>query len=73
MSAGMNGGSVLELLADMTERAIDQSSLDDRTNQLVRLAALVARFAPQRADIRYSMNNSFGFGGNNCSLVFGRA
>lgn len=31
------------------------------------------RFAPQRADIRYAMNNSFGFGGNNCSLVFGRA
>lgn len=23
--------------------------------------------------IRYAMNNSFGFGGNNCSLVFGRA
>jgi len=31
------------------------------------------RFASQRADIRYAMNNSFGFGGNNCSLVFGRA
>ncbi|UTA56131.1 beta-ketoacyl-[acyl-carrier-protein] synthase family protein [Lysobacter soli] len=31
------------------------------------------RFAPQRAAIRYSMNNSFGFGGNNCSLVFGCA
>ena len=31
------------------------------------------RFAPHRADIRYAMNNSFGFGGNNCSLVFGRA
>ena len=31
------------------------------------------RFAPQRADIRFAMNNSFGFGGNNCSLVFGRA
>jgi len=31
------------------------------------------RFAPQRTDIRYAMNNSFGFGGNNCSLVFGRA
>jgi 3-oxoacyl-[acyl-carrier-protein] synthase-1 len=30
-------------------------------------------FAPQRAAIRYAMNNSFGFGGNNCSLVFGRA
>ncbi|HEU4814267.1 MAG TPA: beta-ketoacyl-[acyl-carrier-protein] synthase family protein [Xanthomonadaceae bacterium] len=23
--------------------------------------------------LRYAMNNSFGFGGNNCSLVFGRA
>ena len=22
--------------------------------------------------LRYAMNNSFGFGGNNCSLVFGR-
>jgi len=31
------------------------------------------RFAPHRTDIRYAMNNSFGFGGNNCSLVFGRA
>lgn len=31
------------------------------------------RFAPQRADIHHAMNNSFGFGGNNCSLVFGRA
>ena len=24
-------------------------------------------------ELRYAMNNSFGFGGNNCSLVFGRA
>ncbi|MDQ3287623.1 MAG: beta-ketoacyl-[acyl-carrier-protein] synthase family protein [Pseudomonadota bacterium] len=24
-------------------------------------------------DLRYAMNNSFGFGGNNCSLVFGKA
>ncbi|HEY0505708.1 MAG TPA: beta-ketoacyl-[acyl-carrier-protein] synthase family protein [Lysobacter sp.] len=31
------------------------------------------RFAARRADIRHAMNNSFGFGGNNCSLVFGRA
>ena len=23
--------------------------------------------------LRFAMNNSFGFGGNNCSLVFGRA
>jgi len=31
------------------------------------------RFSNAQADIRYAMNNSFGFGGNNCSLVFGRA
>ncbi len=31
------------------------------------------RFGNAQRDIRYTMNNSFGFGGNNCSLVFGRA
>ncbi|SDX91518.1 beta-ketoacyl-[acyl-carrier-protein] synthase family protein [Lysobacter enzymogenes] len=31
------------------------------------------RFDNARAPIRYAMNNSFGFGGNNCSLVFARA
>ncbi len=31
------------------------------------------RFASQTRPIRYAMNNSFGFGGNNCSLLFGVA
>ncbi|MBS0226616.1 MAG: beta-ketoacyl-[acyl-carrier-protein] synthase family protein [Proteobacteria bacterium] len=31
------------------------------------------RFAADSHPIRHAMNNSFGFGGNNCSLVFGRA
>ena len=31
------------------------------------------RFVAQEKPIRYAMNNSFGFGGNNCSLLFGRA
>lgn len=31
------------------------------------------RFNNAQADIRHAMNNSFGFGGNNCSLVFGKA
>ncbi|MGO1069938.1 beta-ketoacyl-[acyl-carrier-protein] synthase family protein [Lysobacter sp. CA199] len=31
------------------------------------------RFDNARQSIRYAMNNSFGFGGNNCSLVFARA
>ena len=29
------------------------------------------RFAAQTKPIRFAMNNSFGFGGNNCSLLFG--
>ncbi|MNV45552.1 3-oxoacyl-[acyl-carrier-protein] synthase 2 [compost metagenome] len=31
------------------------------------------RFDNAQSDIRHAMNNSFGFGGNNCSLVFGKA
>ena len=31
------------------------------------------KFASEHRHIRYAMNNSFGFGGNNCSLVFGKA
>lgn len=31
------------------------------------------RFVADERPIRHAMNNSFGFGGNNCSLVFGRA
>ena len=31
------------------------------------------RFDNAQRDIRYAMNNSFGFGGNNACLVFGRA
>ncbi|MBW8823443.1 MAG: beta-ketoacyl-[acyl-carrier-protein] synthase family protein [Xanthomonadales bacterium] len=31
------------------------------------------RFTADARPIRHAMNNSFGFGGNNCSLVFGRA
>ena len=31
------------------------------------------RFDNVRREIQYAMNNSFGFGGNNCSLVFGKA
>jgi 3-oxoacyl-[acyl-carrier-protein] synthase-1 len=30
------------------------------------------RLAPERGEVRYVLSNSFGFGGNNCSLVFGK-
>ncbi len=31
------------------------------------------KLAPVRGEVRYVLSNSFGFGGNNCSLVFGKA
>ncbi|MCR6480359.1 beta-ketoacyl-[acyl-carrier-protein] synthase family protein [Variovorax sp. ZS18.2.2] len=31
------------------------------------------RLAPAHGEVRYALSNSFGFGGNNCSLVFGKA
>ncbi|MDH6592318.1 3-oxoacyl-[acyl-carrier-protein] synthase-1 [Variovorax sp. TBS-050B] len=31
------------------------------------------RLEPAQGEVRYALTNSFGFGGNNCSLVFGRA
>ena len=31
------------------------------------------RFDNAQREVAFAMNNSFGFGGNNCSLVFGRA
>jgi 3-oxoacyl-[acyl-carrier-protein] synthase-1 len=30
------------------------------------------RLAPARGDVRHALSNSFGFGGNNCALIFGR-
>ena len=30
------------------------------------------KLQPVRGDVRYALSNSFGFGGNNCSLVFGK-
>ncbi|MET3495398.1 beta-ketoacyl-[acyl-carrier-protein] synthase family protein [Variovorax boronicumulans] len=31
------------------------------------------RLAPEHGEVRHALSNSFGFGGNNCSLVFGKA
>ena len=31
------------------------------------------RLEPAHGEVRYALSNSFGFGGNNCSLVFGKA
>jgi 3-oxoacyl-[acyl-carrier-protein] synthase-1 len=31
------------------------------------------RLAPANGEVRYALSKSFGFGGNNCALVFGKA
>jgi 3-oxoacyl-[acyl-carrier-protein] synthase-1 len=55
--------------------ALERGELPGTLNSAVPDAACgpQIRFHPQRAAINFAMNNSFGFGGNNCSLVFGRA
>ncbi|MEJ8845542.1 beta-ketoacyl-[acyl-carrier-protein] synthase family protein [Variovorax rhizosphaerae] len=30
------------------------------------------KLEPERGDVRYALSNSFGFGGNNCALIFGK-
>jgi len=31
------------------------------------------RIGNETSDVRFALSNSFGFGGSNCSLLFGRA
>jgi len=62
--------SVIALLA------LDTGELPGTLNSVDRdpVCGPQIRFDNARTDtLRYAMNNSFGFGGNNCSLLFGRA
>ncbi|MFD0738731.1 beta-ketoacyl-[acyl-carrier-protein] synthase family protein [Lysobacter koreensis] len=56
--------------------ALEHGELPGTLNSATRdpVCGAQIRFDNARADgLRYAMNNSFGFGGNNCSLLFGRA
>lgn len=60
--------SVIALLAlehDLLPGTLNSRQPDDDCGPQI-------RFDNAKRRIGYSMNNSFGFGGNNCSLVFGR-
>jgi 3-oxoacyl-[acyl-carrier-protein] synthase-1 len=61
--------SVTALLA--LERGLLPGTLNSRTPDPA--CGPQIRFDNAEREIRFAMNNSFGFGGNNCSLVFGRA
>ncbi|MCD9027280.1 beta-ketoacyl-[acyl-carrier-protein] synthase family protein [Luteimonas sp. BDR2-5] len=55
--------------------ALEHGVLPGILNSAVRDPACGPQIRFDNADtkIRYAMNNAFGFGGNNCALVFGRA
>jgi 3-oxoacyl-[acyl-carrier-protein] synthase-1 len=55
--------------------ALEDGQLPGTLNSEQRDAACgpQVRFENVQRELRYAMNNSFGFGGNNASLVFGRA
>jgi len=60
--------SVISLLA--IERGLMPGTVN--TNQLDASFGPQIRLAPAHGEVRYALTNSFGFGGNNCSLVFGK-
>lgn len=56
-------------------QALEQQTLPPSANleEVDPQLALDVVARARRADLRHAMSNSFGFGGTNCSLIFGRA
>ena len=57
--------SLLTLETGLLPGTINTTMLDADCGPQIRLE-------PARADVRLALSNSFGFGGNNCSLIFGK-
>lgn len=60
--------AVISLLA--IERGLKPGTVN--TTALDTDCAPQIRLQPAHGEVRYALSNSFGFGGNNCSLVFGK-
>jgi 3-oxoacyl-[acyl-carrier-protein] synthase-1 len=58
--------SLLAIERGLMPGTVNTRSLDESFGPQIRLE-------PVRGEVRYALSNSFGFGGNNCSLVFGKA
>lgn len=59
--------AVISLLAiehGLKPGTVNTTRIDDSFGPQIRLA-------PERGEVRYALSNSFGFGGNNCALIFG--
>ena len=57
--------ALLALREELLPGTLGADALDPTSGPQVQVAT-------ERAPVAYAMSNSFGFGGNNCSLVFGR-
>jgi 3-oxoacyl-[acyl-carrier-protein] synthase-1 len=57
--------SLLALETGLMPGTINTTVLDSDCGAQIRLE-------PARGDVSYALSNSFGFGGNNCSLIFGK-
>ena len=58
--------SLLAIERGLMPGTVNTKTLDEGFGPQIRLE-------PARGEVRYALSNSFGFGGNNCSLVFGKA
>lgn len=75
---GMTGhtlGAAGAMEAVITVLALEEGLVPGSPGTRTRDPELRARYEvePREADLAVAMSNSFGFGGSNCSLVFGRA
>lgn len=58
--------SLLAIERGLMPGTVNTSTIDEGFGPQIRLK-------PAHGEVRYALSNSFGFGGNNCSLVFGKA
>ena len=58
--------SLLAIERGLMPGTVNTNTLDEGFGPQIRLE-------PVYGEVRYALSNSFGFGGNNCSLVFGKA
>ena len=57
--------SLLAIETGLKPGTVNTASLDAGCGPQIRLQ-------PERGEVRYALSNSFGFGGNNCALIFGK-